>query len=299
MSVLHTTELTRSYGSRVGVERINLHVGPGEIFGFLGPNGAGKTTTIRLLMGLLKPDAGQARIMDIDCWVQSARAKQHLGYLPGDVRLYPWLTLQRAIGLVSRVRGESIAAHAHLLAERFELESKLPVRKMSRGTRQKLGLVMAMAHRPKLLILDEPTSALDPLVQLELAAILRESAEAGATVFFSSHTLSEVDNLCHRIAIVRRGRIIVDQPLDKLRERAPKQVELIYQSDAQPDDHELPSCLSEGHWRGERWVGKLLGTAQPLVEWAATQPLVDISIGQPDLESVFHTLYHSQGESST
>lgn len=298
MSILHTTQLTRRYGPRIGVEAINLQVDAGEIFGFLGPNGAGKTTTIRLLMGLLKPDAGSAQIMGVDCWAQSARAKQDIGYLPGDVRLYPWLSLRRAIPLVSRVRGENIGPYANQLAERLELEPTLPIRKMSRGTRQKLGLVLTMAHRPKLLILDEPTSALDPLVQQELSAIFREAVDDGGSVFFSSHTLSEVESLCHRIAIVRRGRIVIDQSLAALRNQAARQVELTFTDEALPASVILPSFLSEGQWDDGRWVGKLHGPTQPLVQWAAEQPLVDVCISRPDLESVFHALYHSQGETT-
>ena len=214
MSIITTQALSRRYGRRLGIESANLEIGAGEIFGFLGPNGAGKTTTIRLLLGFLRPTYGCASIIGLDCWQESPRIKREVGYLPGDLRLYPWLTAHRALKIIGLVRGVDLYAAGADLAERFQLELDLPVRKMSRGTRQKLGLVMALAHKPRLLILDEPTSGLDPLMQVELAKCLRELAAVGHTVFFSSHTLSEVEALCDRVAIVRKGRIIADETLD-------------------------------------------------------------------------------------
>lgn len=296
MAILRTINLTRRYGSRIGVDQVNLQVDAGQIFGFLGPNGAGKTTTIRLLMGFLKPDAGKAEIAGLDCWSRSAQVKRDVGYLPGDLRLYSWLTLRNALPIVSRVRGEDISARAGELAERFELEPTLPVRKMSRGTRQKLGLVLAMAHRPKLLVLDEPTSGLDPLMQSRLADLVREAATAGAAVFFSSHTLSEVDSLCDRVAIVRRGKVIVDETLDVLRHQAPRVVELQYADESQATSVALPDFLQLNERRGAVLHCELDGATPPLVAWASKQPLVDIRISRPDLEAVFHRLYHDPVE---
>lgn len=296
MAMLRTTNLTRRYGARIGVDSVNLQVEAGQVFGFLGPNGAGKTTTIRLLMGFLKPHGGQAEIAGLDCWTHSAQVKRDVGYLPGDLRLYPWLTLRSGTSIVSQVRGEDISARANELAERFELEPTLPVRKMSRGTRQKLGLVLAMAHRPKLLVLDEPTSGLDPLMQSRLADLVREAAAAGSAVFFSSHTLSEVDSLCDRVAIVRHGRVIVDKSLAQLRHEAPRMIELQYADEPTAAAVVLPEMLRLVERRGDVVRCELEGTTPPLVAWASQQPLVDIRIGRPDLETVFHRLYHETDE---
>ncbi len=293
MSLLRTFQLTQMYGARKGVAGIDLEVAPGEIFGFLGPNGAGKSTTIRLLMGLLRPDTGRAEIAGLDCWSQSARVKREVGYLPGDLRLYPWMSWRSAVAIVSRVRGKNLAPKAADLADRFELEPDLPVRRMSRGTRQKLGLVLAMAHEPRLLILDEPTSGLDPLMQAALADMVREAAAAGQTVFFSSHTLSEVESLCDRVAIIRRGSLVVDEAIDVLRDRAPRTVELVYQDQATATAVVLPRFLVSKHQRPTGWVCELHGPTPPLIAWASQQPLVDIRIGQPDLDVVFHSLYHA------
>ena len=297
MSMLRTTKLTHQYGRRRGIRDVDIEVGPGEIFGFLGPNGAGKSTTIRLLMGFLQPHQGRAEIAGLDCWRQSARVKQQVGYLPGDLRLYPWLTLQSGAKLVSRVRGTDIRPRAAELAKRFELEPNLASGKMSRGTRQKLGLVLAMAHRPKLLILDEPTSGLDPLMQAELAMLLREAAAEGCTVFFSSHTLSEVDSLCDRVAIIRQGSLVADDSLATLRAQAPRIVELTYDRGTDVQSVELPPLLKRLETRGHTLVCELNGPAPPLVEWASHQGLSDIGIGPPDLERLFHSLYHAEEES--
>ena len=219
MSIIFTEKLSRSYGRRMGIEGVNLDIGEGSIFGFLGPNGAGKTTTIRLLLGFLRPELGRAKIFGLDCWLQSPRIKREIGYLPGDLRLYPWLNTHTALKILGG-RGVMICASGAGLADRFQLEMDLRVRKMSRGMRQKLGLVMALVHKPRLLILDEPTSGLDPVMQDELAGYLRELASDGHTIFFSSHTLSEVESLCDRVAIICRGHIVADETLQSLRVRA-------------------------------------------------------------------------------
>lgn len=296
MSILRTEQLTRRYGRRIGVDGISLEIGAGEVFGFLGPNGSGKTTTIRLLMGFLQPDAGRASILGRDCWRQSALVKRDVGYLPGDLRLYPWLTARKALDIFGKVRGTNLKQAGSELAERFRLELDVRVQKMSRGMRQKLGLILAMVHKPKLLVLDEPTSGLDPLMQEELARSVRDLAAAGHTVFFSSHTLSEVENLCDRVAIVREGRIIADERLETLRGRARRSVQLVFADLQSADAVAWPSFLHVVDRDGRRCRCELEGPTPPLVAWAAGQPLADVTIGAPDLESVFHKYYQSPSE---
>jgi ABC-2 type transport system ATP-binding protein len=295
VNVINTENLSRHYGRRVGVEAVDLAVPEGEIFGFLGPNGAGKTTTIRLLLGFLRPSAGRARVFGLDCWRQSKLVKRDVGYLPGDLRLYPWMTLESALKIIGAVRGIDLAKAGRALAERFRLETKLRVRKMSRGTRQKLGLVMALAHEPRLLVLDEPTSGLDPLIRQELTACLRERAACGHTVFFSSHTLSEVEQLCDRVAIVRDGRIVADQTLQAMRRRARRSVTLEFADAASAGRIETPRFLAVTSRSDRRWSCELVGGTGELVRWAAQQPLEDIAIGPPDLESLFRRYYQNEG----
>ncbi len=291
MFAIETSQLTKGYGSRRGVDEVSFSVGAGEIFGFLGPNGAGKSTTIRLLLGFLKASAGQATILGQDCWHDTAAIKQDVGYVAGDVRLYPWLTTRRAFQIVGDVRGVDLHSHGLELAERFQLEPDLPVRKMSRGNRQKVALVLALAHRPKLVILDEPTSGLDPLMQDTLADCLRQLAKEGHTVFFSSHTLSEVDSLCDRVAIVKNGRIVADESLATMKARAPRAVSITFASEADAQAAVVPQFAMSTECVGNQLKLQLTGSAAELAQWSATVPMTDISIGQPNLETLFRSFY--------
>lgn len=297
-SIINTDRLTRRYGRRTGVDGLCLDVKEGEVFGFLGPNGAGKTTAIRLLLGFLRPHGGQAVVDGLDCWRESVRIKREVGYLPGDLRLYPWFTTHNALKIVGQIRGRDLTEPGLELAERFGLEPDLPVKKMSRGTRQKLGLVLTMAHQPRLLVLDEPTSGLDPLIQEELERHLRGLAAAGHTVFFSSHTLSEVDRLCDRVAIVREGRLIADEKLDDLRAKAPRSVELVFADDSNVQPNDWPDFLDLTRREGRHVWCELNGPASDLIHWANRQSLADLTISPPDLENLFHKLYQSPDASA-
>ncbi|MEX2307664.1 MAG: ABC transporter ATP-binding protein [Pirellulales bacterium] len=291
MGIISTQQLSKRYGRRVGIEAANLNVGEGEIFGFLGANGSGKTTTIRLLLGFLRPTHGRAAIFGLDCWRASARIKRDVGYLPGDLRLYPWLTGQRALKIIGRTRGIDLRASGAALADRFQLEMDLSVRRMSRGTRQKLGLLMALAHNPRLLILDEPTSGLDPVMQGVLTNYLRVLASDGHTVFFSSHTLREVETLCDRVAVVCQGCIVADETLQSLRARARRTVELLFADAETAARVALPDFLQAARRDGRRLHCELEGPAPPLVRWATQQPIEDMTISPPDLETLFRKFY--------
>jgi ABC-2 type transport system ATP-binding protein len=288
MATIEVENLTRRYGTRRGVEAVSLRVEEGALFGFLGPNGAGKTTTIRVLLGLLRAGEGSARVLGLDCWRQSAGIKADLGYLPGDLRLYSWLNGHGALRMVGRVRGRELAAFGRELADEFALDLRVRVRAMSRGMRQKLGLVLAMAHRPRVLVLDEPTASLDPLMQRALQGRLRSMAAAGCTVFFSSHTLSEVEELCDRVAIVREGRIVADETLAELRRNAGHEVTIAW-SGLPPSD--APAFLRVHTRTGSEWRAVLEGPVGPLLEWVRGRGVEDLTIGRPDLEQLFRRFY--------
>jgi ABC-2 type transport system ATP-binding protein len=291
MDVIEIDNLTKSYGSRRGIQNIGLSVKPGEIFGFLGPNGAGKSTTIRVLLGFLKSSSGTARILGHDCWTDSTLVRKQVGYVSGDVRLYPWLTLKRALQFVGEVRNTDIRQHGMELADRFRLEPDLPVRKMSRGNRQKVALVLALAHRPQLAILDEPTSGLDPLMQDALTDCMQEMASEGRTVFFSSHTLSEVDLLCKQVAIIRDGTIVAFEEIESLRKQAPRVVRITFDSAQSAEVADWPDFVRLHSRHQNCSVLHMDGPASELIEWSARQPITDIDISPPSLEAVFRRFY--------
>lgn len=292
-----TESLTRRYGRRTGIEDLNLAVPEGTLFGFLGPNGAGKTTAIRVLLGFLRPTSGRASLFGLDCWRQSHRAKAEVGYLPGDLRLHHWLDGRETLRLFGAIRGRDLMAEGRRLAERFNLDLSVKARNMSRGMKQKLGLILAMAPRPQLLVLDEPTIALDPLMQEQLHGHLRELAAAGHTIFFSSHTLSEVEQLCDRVAILREGRIIADAGLDELRARSRREVMIRWRDPAQAEQSP-PPLLDVRRRDGQTWDCLLAGSPADLLQWAAGKPIEDLSVGRPDLETLFRGYYRQGGGAS-
>ncbi len=292
MDVVTTEGLSRFYGRRVGIEDVSLRVPEGSIYGFLGPNGSGKTTTIRLLLGFLRPSHGGARVFGLDAWRDSPRIKADTGYVPGDLRLWSWMRGRDAISFVGRTRRDrSVETRGRELAERFELELDVTVRNMSRGMRQKLGLVLALAHDPRLLVLDEPTSGLDPLTQERLNRTLRESAARGTTVFFSSHVLAEVEDLCDRVAIIRGGHVVADEPLAELRSRAARVVTVRWADGVTPPSP--PPFLNVEDPSAHVWSARLGGPVTPLLEWLRGREIDDLSIRPPDLDSLFMEYYRS------
>lgn len=296
MAIIQTQQLTRGYGRRRGVTGLSLSVPQGSVYGFLGPNGAGKTTAIRVLLGFLKPGDGSATILGRDCWRDGHAIKRDVGYLPGDLRLYPWMTGTAALRWVGQVRKHDVTRHGRDLSDDFALDLSRRVREMSRGTRQKLGLVLAMAHAPKLLILDEPTTSLDPIMQQKLHRRLRAMADNGHTVFFSSHTLGEVDRLCDRVAIVRGGELVAEQSLASLRAQAGHRITVRWKDDAAAGD-EPPAFLKLSQRDGRLWTGELIGPVGRFVSWLNDRDrgYEDLSIGPPDLEALFHHYYDGKG----
>jgi ABC-2 type transport system ATP-binding protein len=291
LAVIETHSLTRRYGRRRGIEAVTFSVPEGSLFGFLGPNGAGKTTAIRVLLGLLRPTAGSARIFGFDCWRDSRRLKSEIGYLPGDLRLYSWMNGADAVRIFGHIRNRDLSGPARQLADVFDLDLKVKVRSMSRGMRQKLGLILALAHQPRLLILDEPTSSLDPLMQEQLRRHLRMLASTGHTVFFSSHTLSEVEQLCDRVAIVREGTLVADATLAELQSKVGHVITIRWKDESAAAGVEPPACLDLLQREPPCWTGTLTGPIQDLTQWLSAQPIDDLTIARPDLEMLFRRYY--------
>jgi ABC-2 type transport system ATP-binding protein len=290
VSIIETQSLSRVYGPRRGIETVDLSVPEGTLFGFLGQNGAGKTTMIRVLIGLLRPSAGSARVFGLDCWRASEKIKADVGYVPGDLRIPPWLDGARALRIWGLVRRRDLTTPGRELAERFDLDLSTKVRNMSRGMRQKLGLILALAHRPRLLILDEPTVTLDPTMQHVVGQLLREMAATGHTVFFSSHSLGEVEQLCDRVAVIREGKLVANESLETLRRRAGHQVTIRWR-----DEHAAaavpPVFLDVQRRSALVWSGVLSGDVEPLVAWLTGRAIDDLAISRPDLEALFRSYY--------
>ncbi len=231
VAAIRTSALTKDYGAGRGLFELDLQVSPQEVFGYLGPNGAGKTTTIRLLMGMIRPTRGSAHIFGLDCTRDSVEVKRKVGYLPGDIPQFGSLRGGEIVAYLGGMRGGVDRKRVRAIAERFDLDLNRRFRAYSSGNKQKLAIVLAFMHKPDLLILDEPTSDLDPLNQQEFYALLRETRDDGATVFLSSHVLSEVEKVCDRVGIIRAGHLV---RVARLEESEPKLEELFLSYFAEP-----------------------------------------------------------------
>lgn len=219
MSTIAIKNLTRDYGHGKGIFQISFQVEEGEVFGFLGPNGAGKTTTIRHLMGFLRPESGQCSINQMDCWRDRERIQESLGYIPGEISFFDDMTGTEYLQFAANYRKLGQNSRQKELLERFELDPKGKIKKMSKGMKQKIGIVAAFMHDPQILILDEPTSGLDPLMQNRFIELVHEEKQRGKTILLSSHMFEEVERTCDRIGIIRDGRLAAVDSVDTLRER--------------------------------------------------------------------------------
>lgn len=289
MEVVRIERLCKQYGRAQVLHDVSMTVHAGSLFGFLGPNGAGKSTTIRILLGLLRATSGHATVLGHDVWRSGPTLRARVGYLPGDVRFYDHLTGRATLAFFNAARGGGAEREYARLAERFDLDLNKRVRRYSRGMKQKLGLIQALMHRPELLILDEPTTALDPLVKQTLFDELRAVAAQGRTVLFSSHTLSEVEELCDEVAIVRRGRLIEQDRIEVLRNRAVRRVEVFLRPDAQPPPP--PPGLRISHRQNGVLEGAWVGEIDPLLGWLRAAAVTDVVIAPPDLEDLFLAYY--------
>jgi len=286
---IQTRGLTKFYGHQRGIEDLDLDVRRGEVFGFLGPNGAGKTTTIRLLLGLLHPTRGTARLLDRDAAAEGVELRRDAGYIPGDLALYANLTGRELLGFLGTLRGGVPWPDVQVLAERFDLDLARHVHDLSKGNRQKLGVVQAFMHRPALLVLDEPTGGLDPLVQEEFRTLVRETVAEGRTVFLSSHMLSEVQETADRVAIVDDGHLVVVDTVRGLTEHAVRQISLDFPGP--PPLDELRRCPGVTSARGTDGsvTCDVVGALTELLAVAVRHGVIDVRTYEPDLEAAFLT----------
>ena len=289
--VIEATGLTRRYGSRRGVVELSFGVDEGEVFGFLGPNGAGKTTTIRLLLGAIRPNGGKARIFGLDTWEQAAAVHRNLAYLGSDPGFLGELTVAEQLDYLAGLRGLP-AGSWRRLAERLELDRTIKIRKLSRGNRQKVGVVSVFMGREKLLIMDEPTSGLDPLMQREFLSLISEARSEGRTVFLSSHNLPEVERCCDRVAVIREGRLTEVGPVQALLGEHWRSVNLALAEAHDPGVFEMPDVevIADS---GREVHLMVRGDVRPLLRRIVELELRDVAITTPDVEDVFLRFYES------
>jgi ABC-2 type transport system ATP-binding protein len=286
-----TSALVKYYGKRRGLDGLDLQVRSGEVFGFLGPNGAGKTTTIRILVDLLRPTSGSVEVLGQEPSSAGATLRRRIGYLPGDFTVDGGQSSNELLTFLGHLRGGVPRARIGALADRFDLDLNVRIHSLSKGNRQKVGVIQAFMHEPELLMLDEPTAGLDPLLQQEFLRLVREACRAGQTVFMSSHVISEVQQSADRVGIIRDGVMVAVEAVDELRRRSIRRVEIHF-DEAVPLDHfaGLPG-VSEATLEGSVLRCRLAGRADALVKAAARWGVESIVVEEPDLEELFLTYY--------
>ena len=291
MNAIQLSNLTKYYGKSRGILNLNLDVKEGEFFGFIGPNGAGKSTTIRTLLGLITPSSGQAKIFDETIRKRNPQIRSHIGYLPSEAVFYRGIKVKDLLKLSADLHHKNCSAEREILCRRLQLDVNRKVDELSFGNRKKVAIVSALQHQPKLLILDEPTSGLDPLMQREFFHIIRERNEQGATVFLSSHVLSEIQRNCTRAAIIREGRIIACDRVEALSKTNAKRLSV--QGQVSLDSLEEIRDLKENDGIFSFLYG---GDIHRLLETLSAGTITDLSISDPDLDEIFLHYYENGGE---
>ena len=294
--IIQTENLTKHYGKSRGIIDIDLAVESKEVFGFLGPNGAGKSTTIRTLLDFIRPSAGRALIFGLDSHANMLDIHKRLGYLPGDLALYPKLTGEQNLRYLANLRGGVDWTFVRGLAERLDADLSKQVKNYSSGNRQKIGLLQALMHQPELLILDEPTSGLDPLIQQEFYKMVQEMRENGQTVFLSSHNLHEVERVCDRVGIIREGRLIAVETVAAIKAKALRRLEIYFDQPVPVDRFVGLPGVRDVIQENNHLRFTVEGSLDTLIKHAAEFTVINLVSEQPNLEEIFLTFYAKEGD---
>ena len=294
-AVIQTHDLTKYYGTVRGLERLDLEVRRGEVFGFLGPNGAGKTTTIRLLLDFIRPTGGSASVLGLDPRRHSREVRRRVDYLPGDMILYEKMTGSQLLSYLVNLRGGVDWKFVGDLVERLQCNLAQPIRSLSRGNRQKIGLVQAFMKRPELIIMDEPTSGLDPLMQQEFYSMVEEVRADGRTVFMSSHNMPEVERVCDRVGIIRQGELIAIEDVHALKERALHQLELHFAAPVPEEAFSNLPGVRDVTVEGNVLRCTVTGKPDALIKAVARFEVLKLVSHEPNLEDIFLS-YYNEGE---
>ena len=286
-----TERLSKRYGATLALDELDLTVRAGEVYGYLGPNGAGKTTTIRLLLGLHRPSAGRAERFGLDAWREPVAAHRRVAYVAGEPFLWPSMTSGETLAFLANLHGTTDVAYRDVLIERFKLDTRKKIRALSKGNRQKVQLIAALATRADLLLLDEPTSGLDPLMEMAFRESINEAKERGQTVFLSSHILSEVEAVCDRVGILREGKLVDQGTLAQLRHLSAQTVDVTF-AGTPPELPELPGVTVEQAGANALRF-EVSGSIGPLIAALADHPVATLTSREPSLEEIF--LHHYDG----
>jgi polyether ionophore transport system ATP-binding protein len=294
MAAIRAEGLSKRYAGTAALDGLDLEVSEGEVYGYLGPNGAGKTTTIRLLLGLQRPTAGSAELFGIDCWRDPVTAHQRVAYVAGEPFLWPSMTAEETLEFLARLHGGTDRNYRKTLIDRFGLEVAKKVRALSKGNRQKVQLIAALATRADLLLLDEPTSGLDPLMEMAFRECITEAKQRGQSVFLSSHILSEVEAVCDRVGILRAGRLVDEGSLEQLRHLSAQTVEVTF--DGPPPDLGQLAGVASAPMGASGLRLEVAGGIAPLLAALADKPVASLITREPSLEEIFlHHYDHGDG----
>jgi ABC-2 type transport system ATP-binding protein len=288
--VIETRKLTKSYGKNRGIMDVNITVNKGDVFGFLGPNGAGKSTTIRTLLDLIKPTGGSASIFGLDCHKDALAIKKRMSYVPGDVNLYGFMTGEKFLEYFGRVRGKFDALAARKYADRFDIRLDRKLKEYSKGNRQKIALIQAFINDPELVILDEPTSGLDPLIQQTFLDVLMEEAANDRTIFMSSHVLFEVEKACNRVAIIKDGRIVMQETIQGLQKKSGSIIDVRFDGPVDPALFNMEGVSGIAKHNGCIRMA-VSGNIRPMLKEISSHDVADITVHRMSLEDIFMQYY--------
>ena len=290
--VIDITELSKFYGKARGIEHVSMEIGEGEIFGFIGPNGAGKSTTIRILMNLIFPTGGSARIMGMDVIRETKRIKSQIGYIPSDANAYSSMTVHEFLSYCIRFyQVQNGGQRIDELSKRFELDLRRKISELSMGNRKKVSIIQSLLHSPKLLILDEPTTGLDPLMQSIFFDLLRSENQKGMTIFFSSHILNEVQMLCKRVAIIKEGKIIQLEDIETLRKKQLKKVHIEFGDHVNKEDFNISGIVGVIAGPYNMLSFMYSGNISDLVSFLSGKKILNLMIEEPSLDEIFMHYY--------
>lgn len=295
-TVIRLERLTKYYGKQLGVAGLDLEVKSGEVFGYLGPNGAGKTTTIRMLLDLIRPTSGKATVLGLDAQADSLAVRRSIGYIPADPSLYGNLSGHDFLTYLAAIRGGVDWSKVTALADRLQCDLSRPIGALSRGNKQKLAVIRAFMHQPQVLILDEPTSGLDPLMQAEFEEMVREAKRQGTTIFLSSHTLPEVEQLADRVGIIREGRLAAVEEIDSLKSRAVRRFEIEFAGGVPQEEFARMDGVRNIQVQGNTLRCDVAGVLDPLIKAAARHTVINLKTHEPNLEEIFLAYYGEDSE---